>query len=747
MAPFPQGPALTAAEEKLLWDDNVVRGLTEEQWKAFGQWVGTEDPTPLEAKQWITKENDLNLNVFSLQTLALLIKQAKFAHCGQSSETLEQSYTEDDLVVQKPGFGLPLGYMPDEEDRFPLLFLNDDFGDGWEAPALLIRECCMLKLMDELTDKPRWWQKINDENIVTKWKQEALEMDWKSYLRYGDFTPAMADAGDKCIEELQVKADLYEKTGLIPVYDYSVAVLKSDTIMTDELAKSLQGAVRVLEDVRSDQKDWHPRSGEQVLDLVHPSLWPLVYGRSKILSDRIIGLQDAFTNEGRLVTIRAPADDDCYRYKKGGFCGQGFPVLSNRFQWLPCDVVLDAATGGVKITSYINNLHPQEHVHLYPIIESFIKKSLPAWDTLYRWEDDFAVQRLEAEEAVLDCQAGEEIDCGCKPWYRPLGENEAPRHPYEPGGDEYEDQGQWSEEDTDEESDTSDSGDESGDDERSDDNESYQELAYFKGSQRRKLDDAWFKTTHRVNVPDAEPDAAGHVKITPGDVKNAGFFNGKTQIQVIVKLSNIHLTPENPSYDGGSWHTEGQLNEHIVSTALYYYDSDNITDCSLSFRTTTKDLTENVSYEQYKHDPIYRTFAIEKDGDRQQDIGSVHTKSGRAIFFPNLVQHRVSPFKLIDKTKPGYRKILALFLVDPAIPITSTSNVPPQQKHWWHPDHVQTNEPSPNSVNEIEKGDLADWPMGLEEAKELRLHLMDERTWMQEQEQDGVRQEWNFCEH
>ncbi|KAM0348487.1 hypothetical protein ACHAPY_011139 [Fusarium culmorum] len=744
MAHYPQGPALTTTEEKLLWDANFVSSLTEDQWRAFGQWVGANDPTPLEAKHWITTENNLDLNIFSLQTLALLIKQAKFAHCGQSAKTLQQSYTDDDLIVRKPGFGLPLGHMPDEEDRFPLLFLNDDFGDGWEAPVLLIRECCMLKFMDELTNKPRWWLKINDEQIIVKWKKEALDTDWESYLKYGDFTPAMVDA---CINELQIKADLYQITGLIPVYDYSVAVLKSDTIMNAELAKSLQEAVRVLEDVAPDQKDWHPRSRKQVLDLVHPSLWPLVYGRSRILSDSVINLHNLFPKDGNFFTLRSPAEDDCYRYKKGGFCGQGFPVLSNRFQWLPCDVALDPTTGDVQITSYINNLHPQEHAHLYPIIESFIRKSLPAWDILYRWEGDFSVQRLQTEEAVLDCLAGEDIDCGCKPWCRPLGQDEAPRHAHEPGGEEYEEQGRWSDEDTDEASDTSYLEDDRSDAGRSDHSDSNPDRTYFLGSRRRKMDEAWFKATHRVNVPDADSEASSHVKITPNDVKNAGFFNGRTQIQVIVKLSNIHLTPENPSYKGGSWHTEGQLNEHLVSTALYYYDSDNITDCSLSFRTTTQDLSEEVSYEQYKHGPIYRTFAIEKDGDRQQDIGSVHTKSGRAIFFPNLVQHCVSPFELVDKTKPGYRKILALFLVDPAIPIISTSNVPPQQKHWWDNHCLQTGEALPDDLDEKKNVEIVDWPMGLEEAKELRLQLMDERTWMQEQEQSGVRQEWNFCEH
>ena len=35
------------------------------------------------------------------------------------------------------------------------------------------------------------------------------------------------------------------------------------------------------------------------------------------------------------------------------------------------------------------------------------------------------------------------------------------------------------------------------------------------------------------------------------------------KLQIIVKLANIHLTPEKPKYEGGSWHVEGQLNENM----------------------------------------------------------------------------------------------------------------------------------------------------------------------------------------
>jgi hypothetical protein len=30
-------------------------------------------------------------------------------------------------------------------------------------------------------------------------------------------------------------------------------------------------------------------------------------------------------------------------------------------------------------------------------------------------------------------------------------------------------------------------------------------------------------------------------------------------LQIIVKLANVHLTPDKPSYAGGTWHVEGQL--------------------------------------------------------------------------------------------------------------------------------------------------------------------------------------------
>jgi hypothetical protein len=49
---------------------------------------------------------------------------------------------------------------------------------------------------------------------------------------------------------------------------------------------------------------------------------------------------------------------------------------------------------------------------------------------------------------------------------------------------------------------------------------------------------------------------------------------GERGLQIIVKLANIHLTPEKPHYTGGTWHVEGQLvrdhpNFHLTVAQIF----------------------------------------------------------------------------------------------------------------------------------------------------------------------------------
>ena len=138
-----------------------------------------------------------------------------------------------------------------------------------------------------------------------------------------------------------------------------------------------------------------------------------------------------------------------------------------------------------------------------------------------------------------------------------------------------------------------------------------------------------------------------------------------------------------------------------------------------------------------------------------QEVGSVVCKEGRLLTFPNILQHQVQPFKLADPTKPGHRKILALFLVDPGIRIISTANVPPQQRHWWSEGVTKAFANSGEAIGKLSAElkekvfeDVEDFPIGMEEAKEIRLQLMDERkNYVTEQGRNFERLTFSLCEH
>lgn len=75
-----------------------------------------------------------------------------------------------------------------------------------------------------------------------------------------------------------------------------------------------------------------------------------------------------------------------------------------------------------------------------------------------------------------------------------------------------------------------------------------------------RMMDEYNKKLETRTVLQPEPDEFEPAR-TPIEKVDLGKNFGK--IQVIVKLANIHLTPEKPSYGGGSWHVEGQLNENM----------------------------------------------------------------------------------------------------------------------------------------------------------------------------------------
>lgn len=207
-------------------------------------------------------------------------------------------------------------------------------------------------------------------------------------------------------------------------------------------------------------------------------------------------------------------------------------------------------------------------------------------------------------------------------------------------------------------------------------------------------------------------------------------------------------------------------NEGIAVSGIYYYDEENISESRLAFRTAAA--IPGV-YEQNDERGCRLTWGINRyeacneellnlkltscwlirDEPCVNDLGSIATSLNRAIAFPNVYQHRVSPFQLVDKTRPGHRKIVALFLVDPAVSKPSTTIVPPQQKEW----RAAGSAAGPKlreALGSLSAGgvDSPDGSMTREEAEKYRLELMDERTlFVRENDQKFFSVPFSLCEH
>ncbi|GAA4547754.1 hypothetical protein GCM10023097_30340 [Streptomyces collinus] len=330
--------------------------------------------------------------------------------------------------------------------------------------------------------------------------------------------------------------------------------------------------------------------------------------------------------------------------------------FSEKFQWLPTDVDVQD-DGDVAFASYVNNVHSERHHELAGVLPDLFARMLPLLENVLTDLRHPRPPRIEADPYG---------------WYD--------SEPVYPDKGSYTDDGAYTE-----------------------------ALRAWEAAQ-----DDWWENRRPV-LPDApvftapeRPDASARVDL-----------RGR-RLQVIVKLATLHLTPDKPEYLGGSWHVEGMLNERIVSTGIYYWDSENITESRLSFRAALDD----PDYEQNDDNGLREVYGLEDEDALNQMLGSASTPAGRCLAFPNILQHRVDSFRLEDPTRPGHRKILAFFLVDPSETIVSTSDVPPQQP--WSDTSTMT----------------------LDQAKNHREQLMRERRFFVDEHNEQLyEREFSLCEH
>ncbi|KAJ2461107.1 hypothetical protein GGF42_000411 [Coemansia sp. RSA 2424] len=555
-----------------------------------------------------------------------------------------------------------------------------------------ISEKRIRQMSSAIRAKPDWIAKSQSAEICERWKAEA---------RAQSLTDLEVDY---VFAELSYYASLHGSDTSI-VLSAVDGVWCSDSLVDKETTQALKDYAAILENVPARDKDFHPNSNDQVLNLIHPSLFPLIYKRSSVLSEPIASPLAALDlksfgyfpatplNWSRALNPPANKDESDEDYSKrltrvpmrkelpGGAQPNFYiplsntPYTSNKFCWLPAEFRVDS-DGTTTIESYINNLHPREHAALYPTISSIFSKFVPM---------------LEQVVTDLVHPRGERVVPDPYNWFK----SEA-AEPEDDGTDEYV--------------------------------ERYQR---------------WEESKAFVHP---QPESF----IAPGRPTTPYCLRGR-RLQAIVKISNIELTPEKPEYDGGNWHVETMANERIIATGIYYYDVENIAESSLKFRES---VNEKLCYQQHDALGIDSAYEIFDDiyvsiAELLQEIGHIEIKSGRCIVFPNIYQHQVSSFRLADPTKPGHRKILAFFFIDPATRIPSTEIVPPQQQSWWARSALSSGALSDLPLL-VKEGilDQVDFPMSLEEAKKLRLELMAERSVQNNRATASLfNPEFHLCEH
>jgi hypothetical protein len=723
--------------------------------------------------------------------------------------SIEQEQKLSELLSERKKsflFVSPFCDLPGEEDRY-----STDHG-GYDWPRTTA-ERQMIKLSAAVRSKPKWYEKMKRYEILKKWRQEAIKNhkmsnDQINYvfdeLHY--YKKLIVTSGGKKKDE---KKDI-KKNGKRKGKDVTKSVVnnsvnlasaassadavnavvqmsgvdgvwKGENMLESELVDTFLGQLAAFgeaKEIKDGGKDWHPGSNDQVLNYVHPSLFCLVLDDVPDQTDKEEEKKGKKNKDDRK---KKKAKKEKKKEKES---------REHHYQWLPAEFRIEEykentfnsltqVLPSVTIESPINNLDPEEKsastmyptiakifAHFIPLFERVMSNSLKENNTI----------PIKTDKVDDDKEEGKG-NLGSPEGKGNLGSPYLFHHRIPPD--------QIKVYDTKQHLDNFTAGlldhDESGQDEDSYD-EQY-DLAVDDFNEN--------STFESVKVPKffSNVNTIDHLK----EWRSCKPFSlsGKT-LQVIVKIAEIVLTPEKPSYAGGSWHIEGTMEESICCSGIAYLESTNITESKLSFRRVTNDppyeqnddiglahlynlsdedmmneflgsvvtstpsdkleskldnrkrkldnyvderkVSKKLKYDDddidsLPHSPYSSHSDDEKELKTTTDEKSSHLqqegKEGLGnlgsllLAFPNIFQHKVEPFELVDKSKNGHRKILVFFIVDPGVKITSTKDIP-----------------------------YGAGKISLKEAKEHRLKLMKERKFFtKKMDEEYFERPFSLCEH
>ncbi|KAJ2484779.1 hypothetical protein IWW37_006105 [Coemansia sp. RSA 2050] len=183
----------------------------------------------------------------------------------------------------------------------------------------------------------------------------------------------------------------------------------------------------------------------------------------------------------------------------------------------------------------------------------------------------------------------------------------------------------------------------------------------------------------------AEPEP---LPFNPGNRPIAPYSMRGLNLQASVEMTNINLTPENPTLAEGRWQAIGRKDERVFAVGLYFYEMENIASAKLKMRDPIKN---HLFRSQKEKDNFCKAHNVIEDSEGDcklvQEFEGIDIRDGRYICYPNLYQVKMPAFTLADPTKAGCVKCIAFYIVDPATKVKSTGIIPPRDPSWDKASH------------------------------------------------------------
>jgi hypothetical protein len=269
-----------------------------------------------------------------------------------------------------------------------------------DTPKCLL-ELSMMQINGLLKSRIDWHIKLKDSTIVNNWKNEMISQliqqppcnSTVAHLR----TPEQYF--DYALNEARFLAERFAHSSAKPSSVESV-------YQTDSLPQQLHVSLLAqINKLRSTKKtDYHPGSNNQVVDLVHPSMYAYHKGVSAVwppptvhVAEPEVGFFSSFFHSSTTNSSEEEADNNIHivpPFKEfvmfAGCESLSLPdttvndasdnqmISKLGYQWLPSEFIVAPDGQNCTINSYINSLHPAIHSQMYDDIAGLFCLCLPS---------------------------------------------------------------------------------------------------------------------------------------------------------------------------------------------------------------------------------------------------------------------------------------------------------------------------------------------------------------------------------